>query len=377
LFGASGNFHAPIKNSPDCDRQWAVYAVHEVLLRPGETGQSNKRNETMKQRLLKALVVLDSRENSWFLSGGSHESIDCHLLDVKGVRVNIEDVDRTLLMIAEKSPDVLLLDSTLARNLALCMVIQVRDKIPNLPVVLLPDIHGALQTQESPAAGGNPTRLGSGTNNVLDSALMANDTVARIIRFTHGQLGIQRALLQMVFRDDLTGLHNRRGFIALATRYLRYACDAGQHMVLLFADVDGLKSINDRFGHDEGDRALMRAAACIKEIFRKSDLTARLSGDEFVALITEVPGRSAEAICGRLNSKLADCSGAESPYKLSLSVGVAHFDPRKPVTLQELMRRADEALYRHKRRDRWASDEVAAPPLIPHTSVIQAATPGG
>jgi two-component system cell cycle response regulator len=331
----------------------------------------------MKQKLLRALVVLDSREDSWFLNGGSHESIDCHLLDVKGLRVNIEDIDRTLLTIAEKSPDVLLLDSTLARNVVLCMVIQVRDKIPNLPVVLLPDIHGSLHAQDLSGAGGNPTRLGSGTDDALDSALMATDPIARIIRFAHGQLGLQRALLQMVFRDDLTGLHNRRGFMALATRHLRYACDTGQHMMMFFADVDGLKSINDRFGHGEGDRALARAAASIKETFRKFDLTARLSGDEFVALIAEVPGRSAEAICGRLNSKLADCSGAESPYKLSLSVGVAHFDPRKPVTLQELMRRADEALYRHKRRGRWAPEGAAAPPLIPHASVIQAATPGG
>ena len=332
----------------------------------------------MKQKLLKALVVLDSRENSWFLNGGTDELIDCHLMDVKGLRVNMDDFDRTLLMIAEKSPDVLLLDSTLTRNFALCMVIQVRDKIPNLPVVLLPDIHGALeQAQGFPGAAGNLTRLGSGPDDVLERALMASDSIARIMRFTHGHLGLQRALLQMAFRDDLTGLHNRRGFIALANRHLRCACDTGQHMALLFADLDGLKSINDRFGHGEGDRALARAAACIRETFRKFDVTARLSGDEFVALITEVPGRSAEAICRRLQSKVADCSGAEGPYKLSLSVGVAHFDPGKPVTLQELMRQADAALYRHKRRERLASDAAAAPPLIPLTSLIQPATPGG
>jgi len=303
---------------------------------------------------------LDSREDSWFLDGGTHESIDCHLIDVKGWRVNVEDFDRTLLLIAEKSPDVLLLDSTLTRNFALCMVIQVRDKIPNLPVVLLPDIHGAMErAQGSSGAGGNPTGLGSVT-----------DTIARIIRFTHGQLGLQRDLMQMAFRDDLTGLHNRRGFVALATRHLKRACDTGQRMALFFADVDGLKSINDRFGHSEGDRALVRAAACIKETYRKFEVTARLSGDEFVALIIEAPGRSAEAICRRLQSKLADCSDAEGRYKLSVSVGVAHFDPAKPVTLQELMRQADTALYRHKRRERWASDGGAAPSLLPQTSVI-------
>src|SRR6266478_1056938 len=276
----------------------------------------------MKQKMLRALVVLDSRESSWFLNEDLNESIDCHLLDVKGLRVNTQDFDHALLRIVEKSPDVLLLDSTLARNFALCMVIQVRDKIPNLPVFVLPDIHGALQG--SPGDGENLTRFGSGTDDVTDKASKESDTIARLIRLTHGQLSLQRALLQMALRDDLTGLHNRRGFIALATRHLRSACDTGQHVVMFFADVDGLKSINDRFGHGEGDRALSRAAACIKETFRKFDVTARLSGDEFVALIIEAPGRSAEAICRRLQSKLAG-SNAASPYKLSLSVGVAHF----------------------------------------------------
>ena len=328
----------------------------------------------MKQKLPRALVVLDSRENSWFLNGDSHESLDCHVLDVKGLRVDVEDVDRALLLIAEKLPDVLLLDSTLARNFALCMLIQVRDKIPNLPVVLLPDIRGALEAQGS-SGKGNVKSLGEGSGEALDSALVASDAIARAIRFTHGQLGLQRSLLQMIWRDDLTGLHNRRGFMALATRHLRCAGDMGQPMVMFFADVDGLKSINDRFGHGEGDRALARAAACIKQTFRKFDLTARLSGDEFVALTVEVPGRSTETICRRLQSKLARCSGAE--YKLSLSVGVAHFDPGNPVTLQELMRQADVALYRHKRRERRASESTAARPLIPHASVIQPAIPAG
>jgi two-component system cell cycle response regulator len=334
-------------------------------------GKSSE-NGTMKQKLPRALVVLDSREDSWFLSGNSHGSLDCQLLDVKGSRAIMENFDRALLMIAEKSPDVLLLDSTLPRNFASCMVIQVRDKIPNLPVVLLPDIRGALKAQGSSTEGGNPA---FGTDDVLDSALVASDAIGRAIRFTRAQLGLQHALLQMILRDDLTGLHNRRGFMALATQHLRCASDMGQPMAMFFADVDGLKSINDRFGHGEGDRALARAAACIKQTFRKSDLTARLSGDEFVALTVEVPGRSTAVICERLQSKLAHCPGAR--YKLSLSVGVAHFDPASPVTLQELMRQADAALYRHKRRDRRVSEGTAVLPLIPHASVIQPATSGG
>jgi len=303
-----------------------------------------------KQTLLKALVVSDERENSWFLSGGFHEAID--LMDIRALSVNMRDFHSTLREIVQQTPDVLLLDSTLSSPFVMRLAVHVRDKMPNLPIFLLPDIHGALiQSAET----GNPA----------NSALVTADTVARSILYTHGRLGLQRTLLQMALRDDLTGLHNRRGFIALATQQLTWARDSGQHMVMFFADLDGLKWINDRYGHGEGDRAISLAAACIKETFRRFDVTARLSGDEFVALIMEEPGRSAETICRRLQMNLADCAGAESPYRLSMSVGVAHFDPDKPVTLQELMRQADTGLYEHKRKNRLAASKDRWPSAAP------------
>jgi two-component system cell cycle response regulator len=307
----------------------------------------------MKQKLLKALVVLDGRENSWFLNGGFHESFDSQLIDVKSLAVNMDDLNGSLRMIAEHAPDVLLLDSTLAPSFMSSMVTQLRYRMPGLPIVQLPDIHGAPSEQTADLPGAR-------TGNGLDSGLIAADTIARTLRYAHGQLGLQRTLLQMALRDDLTGLHNRRGFTALATRYIQWARDTGQHLAMVFADVDGLKAINDRFGHGEGDRAISLAAASIKETFRRFDVTARLGGDEFVALIVEVPGRSVEMICSRLLAHLAECSRAERRYTLSLSVGVAHFDPEKPVTLQELMKQADGALYRQRRKARRVPDGLAA-----------------
>jgi len=229
------------------------------------------------------------------------------------------------------------------------MAIQLRNKFPDLPILLLPDIYGAVeQLQGPPEVGGKQSRFSAAAGNNP----IAVDTIARTLRYTHGHLGLQRTLLQMALRDDLTGLHNRRGFMALAARNLRWARDARQNMLMFFADLDGLKWINDHYGHSEGDRAISLAAACIEQTFRKFDVTGRLSGDEFVALIQEEPGGSAEAICQRLHSNLADCTGAENRYKLSLSVGVAHFDPDQPATLQDLMRQADTALYAQKRKNR-------------------------
>ena len=303
----------------------------------------------MKLPVLKALVMLEKWENSWFLNGGFHESIDGQLIDVKALRVNLQDFDGTLRMVVKQPPDVLLLESTMTPHFVSRMAIQVGNKLPNLPILLLPDIHGAVEPLEGPPeVGGKQSRLSAAAGNNP----VASDTIARTLRYAHGHLGLQRTLLQMALRDDLTGLHNRRGFMALATQHLRWAREARQYMLMFYADLDGLKWINDHYGHDEGDRAISRAATCIERTFRKFDVTGRLSGDEFVALIREEPGRSAEAICQRLHLNLADCSGAENRYKLSLSVGVAHFDPDKPATLQDLMRQADTALYERKRKNR-------------------------
>src|ERR1700674_3884799 len=137
-------------------------------------GQSHKkrRNEAMKRTLLKALVMLEKWENSWFLNGGFHESIDGQLLDVKALRVNTQDFDDTLRMVVKQAPDVLLLESTLTPHFVSRMAIQVRNKLPNLPVLLLPDIHGAdEESRLGAAAGNNP---------------IAADTIARTIRYAHG-----------------------------------------------------------------------------------------------------------------------------------------------------------------------------------------------
>jgi diguanylate cyclase (GGDEF)-like protein len=163
---------------------------------------------------------------------------------------------------------------------------------------------------------------------------------------------LQHKLLTLAFMDDLTGLCNRRGLQILAQRQFKLAGSRRRRLLLLFADVDGLKQINDRFGHREGDRALLRVAACFKKTFRGSDVTARISGDEFIALVLEGRRRNTDTIRKRLELNLARMRTANARYVVSLSVGTAIFDPRRACSLNELLSRADEALYEQKRRSR-------------------------
>jgi diguanylate cyclase (GGDEF)-like protein len=161
---------------------------------------------------------------------------------------------------------------------------------------------------------------------------------------------LERELCSLALTDELTGLYNRRGFLASATHQLKLARRNTQESLLFFCDVDNLKEINDSYGHGEGDLALVRAAEVLEQTFRDSDILARLGGDEFAVLALEASHQYQEVILDRLEKNVEKSSASESRYELSLSVGVGRFDPRSSVSLGELMERADRAMYEQKGR---------------------------
>jgi diguanylate cyclase (GGDEF)-like protein len=164
----------------------------------------------------------------------------------------------------------------------------------------------------------------------------------------------QRVLLRWAFRDDLTGLLNRRGFRLMSASRLQAARRGGHDVLMFYADLDGFKLINDKFGHAQGDQALVRVAASLKRTFRKTDILARIGGDEFVALVTEDPNCSPESVCRRLRENLARLSTDVSRYHLSISVGVARWDPKAVPALRRMLSVADRQL-NHAKQSRQAS----------------------
>jgi diguanylate cyclase (GGDEF)-like protein len=160
---------------------------------------------------------------------------------------------------------------------------------------------------------------------------------------------LERELRHLALTDDLTCLYNRRGFFAAATQQLKMARRHSHSMLLFFCDLDHLKFINDSFGHSEGDRALVRTADILDAVFRDSDVLARLGGDEFAVLASEASGRDEAAILQRLEDALRAANAEDLRYNLSLSTGVARFDPSGAANLAELMEEADCAMYETKR----------------------------
>jgi len=182
------------------------------------------------------------------------------------------------------------------------------------------------------------------------AAQAASELLMRAVRCAAKQYMLQAELGSLALTDELTNLYNRRGFMALAERQLKIGRRSGRGMLLFVMDVDRLKQINDSFGHIEGDRALKRTADALRETFRDSDVVARLGGDEFAVLAIEASGHSEATIKTRLFECLKSISARHSRYEISLSLGVARFDPRNCASIGELMAKADEAMYEQKRR---------------------------
>jgi diguanylate cyclase (GGDEF)-like protein/PAS domain S-box-containing protein len=149
--------------------------------------------------------------------------------------------------------------------------------------------------------------------------------------------------------DTLTGLYNRRGFLALAEQQLKTAVRLENPALLIFMDLDGFKEINDRLGHQVGDAALQEAAGLFRETFRQSDIVGRWGGDEFIMLAMGSDPAMEQAIFSRFEENLMRLNAAETrAYRLSLSIGKASYDPNHACSLEELVKRADIMMYRDK-----------------------------
>ncbi len=155
-------------------------------------------------------------------------------------------------------------------------------------------------------------------------------------------------LRSMALIDELTSLYNRRGFVRCGTRLLEAACRDRHRALLFFFDVDNLKSINDTAGHAAGDAVLVQAAQVLRSVFRHRDVAGRLGGDEFAVLASTSDPAGIDVIMKRFHGALEASNAASTPPYLSLSVGVARFEPEKPISLPSLMQRADVAMYGNK-----------------------------
>lgn len=197
--------------------------------------------------------------------------------------------------------------------------------------------------------------------NLLLEFMDVTDSFVRIRRLRGGisQLLLQNRKLRekeetisnLAYYDILTGVANRALFYELSEKLLEGARRRGELLALLFIDMDHFKRINDTYGHDAGDAALIRVAEILTDATRKNDVVARFGGDEFLVLLTQVDGpENCRKVISRIHApdnRQISYNGQSIP--ISLSIGVSFF-PKDAKDMQGLLSEADQAMYRVKRR---------------------------
>jgi diguanylate cyclase (GGDEF)-like protein len=246
-----------------------------------------------------------------------------------------------LARLSQGGVDLVLLDLSLPDSQGIATVHAVRAEAPDVPIVVVTGTADERLAAQS---------LQSGAQDYLIKDEIDPRMLARSIRYAMDRHQLQRELVNLSLTDELTGLNNRRGFFTLAERQLKLSRRRGQGLVVVLADLDGLKQINDRFGHAEGDRALIATAQVLVATFRDVDIIARLGGDEFAVVVVDADESLEDALRARLLRQIeARNARGDANYTLSLSIGTARQPIRKPRTVDDLLARADEALYRVKR----------------------------
>jgi diguanylate cyclase (GGDEF)-like protein len=194
-----------------------------------------------------------------------------------------------------------------------------------------------------------------GAQDYLVRSELTASVLLRSLRYSIERHRLLSALRSLSLIDDLTGLYNRRGFGDLGEQYLKLSRRSGKGVALIFLDVDRFKTINDTLGHHMGDRALLRVAEILRSSFRSSDLMARLGGDEFAVLAPEGAGERPEVFMRRVKRAVEGFNqNSRDPYRLSVSIGATRYDGSAMVRLEDLLAKADAAMYEEKRAKRRA-----------------------
>ena len=198
-----------------------------------------------------------------------------------------------------------------------------------------------------------------------DDLALAN-SVAGIVRIVLEHESIQRELARQARTDPLTGLLNRRAFLEESARRLDRLERDGLHGTILFIDLDHLKQLNDRRGHEHGDAALLLVSGLLQRTFRPSDLIARIGGDEFAVWLDNADSftaaERAEGLRIAMPAEVAHLSEGESGG-VTLSTGIATRSPGSDETLDQMIFRADQAMYEVKRGGRGYWRVSPEPPL--------------
>ncbi len=254
-------------------------------------------------------------------------------------------LEEALILLDKTSVDLVLLDLGLPGTSGIDTFRSFIASAPDLPVVVL----SGLRDEDVSVRA-----VHEGAQDYLVKGSIGVDLLRRSLSHALERHRMRLELTALSLTDELTGLSNRRGFLTLAEQLCKTARRLGENVFLAYADMDGMKRINDDMGHDAGDKALKDFAKALKSTFRDSDIVARLGGDEFAALGLMEKDVSMSTLQERLDANLNQAtSDGGHAIPLAASLGLVTAAPAE-VGLPELIAKADEMMYDIKRKKRAA-----------------------
>lgn len=250
--------------------------------------------------------------------------------------ITAPSAEKCLELLGVSEFDVVLTDIVMPGMEGLELTKRIKKEWPDLPVVIMTGYNERFSYEEA---------VDAGAADFIKKPFNLEELLARL-----RIVKVHQELKSLAITDELTGIYNRRGFLTLADHLLKLAKRNKTGQFLLYADVDNMKWINDTYGHMEGDRALKEFALKIRGSYRDSDIVARLGGDEFVVFPVGTAGDSIQKIIDRLEVVMNEMNEPnDRRYTLSISYGLAYYDPEDPCSLIDLISKADLEMYKSKK----------------------------
>lgn len=293
----------------------------------------------MTQKVLKILLIEDNPGDARLIEEFLSET-EASGLELEWVECLSDGIER----LGKRDIEVVLLDLSLPDSTGFDTFKKLHEKAPEVAII----VFTGLDDKEMGVRA-----VQAGAQDYLVKGKVDPHLLVRSIQYAIERQKMMRELQAMSITDELTGLYNRRGFLTLGKEMLKIGKRIEKRIVLLFADLDGFKKINDEYGHAEGDKVLRAVADIFKETFRESDIIARVGGDEFVLLGLMNAVVSPRILESRLQERLRLYNErGHFPYVISMSIGGVSYDLNKSLSIQELLNRADKLMYEQKQSSR-------------------------
>jgi len=257
-------------------------------------------------------------------------------LSLEGYRCNkAASGDVAIAMLKTRMFDIMITDIVMPGIGGLELTEQAKKLNPAMPVIVMTGFIDEFTYDKA---------IASGASDFIKKPFTAVELLMRIKHVRQ-----QEKLRVMAITDELTGLLNRRGFFNLAEQQLRIARRRRKWVYMVYVDIDNMKEINNRLGHQEGDVTLTDTAHLLRATFRDSDIIARIGGDEFVVITVESDENSLEHITDRLQKNVDDHNRSNKrEHALSLSFGISRYTPESSGSLDILLTQADKLMLEQK-----------------------------